>query len=289
MRRLFLILAVSTLAAAAAIWVLGSWVLRVPSRSWKETTPPSGSQEVSFTASDGIRLEGWWWPAEQRSEAILLLHGAGTDRLEMLPRATWLHEEGYAVLLFDFRGCGRSGGRGGAGFTERLDVSAALAFLRERADRVVLVGKGMGAAAAVMAVDDWQGAHAAVLEQLMDRFENVLRLRVRRSAGPVELLLSPLVLFQVKPKLGFQPSEFAPVERLGRSPCAVLLGYGARDTNVSVSVMGEMFRAGPYPTTLWVLQEAGNEDLYDFDPPVYKKKLREFLAMKTGDVGEAQP
>src|SRR5262245_59008057 len=92
MRRLLLILAVSMLAAASAIWILGSWILRVPSRAWSETTPPPGSQEVSFTASDGTRLEGWWWPAEQRSDAFLLLHDAGADRLEMLPRATWLHE-----------------------------------------------------------------------------------------------------------------------------------------------------------------------------------------------------
>ena len=289
MRRLLLILAVSTLVAAAAIAALGAWFLRMPPCLWKETPPPVGSQEVSFTASDGVRLEGWWWPAQQRSDAVLLLHGAGANRLEMLARATWLHDEGYAVLLFDFRGCGRSGGRGDAGFTERLDVSAALAFLKERADRVILVGKGMGAAAAVMAVADWKSARAAVLEQMMDRFGDAVRLRLRRGLGPLEPFLSPLVLLQVRPRLGFEPGEFAPVEKLGQSPCPVLLGFGGKDETMASSAAGELFRAGPYPTTLWILQNAGNEDLYDFNPSAYKKKLREFLAMRAVDAGEAGP
>ena len=277
MRRLLLIVAVSALAAAAASWGIGSWILKAPSRPWKKTAPPAGCREVSFTASDGIRLKGWWWPAGERAEAILLLHSLGADRLEMLPRATWLHGEGYAVLLFDFRGCGESPGRKSCGFAERLDAAAALSFLKERAGRVVVLGKGAGATAAVMAVDDWQGVRAAVLEQMPDRFENALRSRVRLQAGPLAPLVAPLVLVQVRPRFGFDPSQLAPVERLGRARCPVLLGYGALDVTLPASGMSELFHAGPYPTTLWVLQKAGSQDLYDFAPAAYRKKLHEFL------------
>lgn len=283
MRRLLLFLAVLALAAAAAIWAAGSWFLKAPSRAWKQAAPPAGSEEVSFVAADGVQLRGWWWPGEPRSQAVLLLHGLGTDRLEMMPRAAWLHEEGYAVLLLDFRGCGRSGGRGSFGHAERLDVGAALAFLRQRADRMVIVGKGMGAAAAVMANDDWQGVRAAVLEQLMDRFENALRFRVRQRTGFLEPLVTGCLLPQVRPRLGFEPSELAPVERLGRSGCPVLLGFGARDATLPPSTVAALFQAGPYPTTMWILQRAGDQDLFDFDPPAYKKKVREFLTAPPGE------
>ncbi len=289
MRRLLLILAVSAVAAAAAVFGLGFWLLKPPSRSWKETAPPAGFREVSFTASDGIRLKGWWWPAGERADTVLLLHGLGADRLEMMPRASWLHGEGYSVLLFDFRGCGASSGLKGGGFAERLDVTAALSFLKEQAGGIVLLGKGAGATAAVMAVDDWQGVRAAVLEQMPDRFENELRVKARGRVGPLSPLVFPLVLMQVRPRLGFDPSELAPVERLGRARCPVLLGYGALDETIPATSMSELFRAGPYPTTLWVLQKAGNQDLYDFDPAAYKKKLREFLGPIEAGTGKSGP
>ncbi|HEU5181308.1 MAG TPA: alpha/beta hydrolase [Candidatus Polarisedimenticolia bacterium] len=278
MRRLLLILAVSTVAAAAAAFGIGSWILMPASGPWKGTAAPSGSREVSFTASDGVVLKGWWWPAGDRADAVLLLHDLGANRLEMMPRASWLHDAGYGVLLFDFRGCGESSGRMSGGFAERLDVASALSFLKEHAAGVVLQGKGAGASAAVMAVDDWQGVRAAVLEQMPDRFDTSVRAKVRARTGPLASLLSPLVLMQVRPRLGFTPSELAPVERLGRARCPVLLGYGALDETIPASSMSALFHAGPYPTTLWILQKAGREDLFEFDPAAYKKKVAEFLA-----------
>src|SRR5439155_18183115 len=138
-------------------------------------------QEVRFTAGDGVALRGWWLPGRDTERAVVLLHGWKADRLQMLPRAKWLHRLGYSVLLFDFRGCGESGGRSGLGYDERLDVEAALKFLREekKVRQTALLGESLGAAAAVMAVDRWEGVRGAVLELLYDRLEHAVRARIR--------------------------------------------------------------------------------------------------------------
>jgi uncharacterized protein len=270
--------------AAAGAWVAGSVALHSFRQPWKEVTPAQGIEPVSFVTSDGVALKGWWWPGQDSTRAVVLLHGLGANRLQMLARAKWLHETGYSVLLFDFRGCGESGGKSTLGFAERHDVEAAIKFLREKkaVKQMAIVAQSMGAAAAVMAVEHWADVRGAVLEGLYDRLDNAIRTRVGSRVGWLEPVMTPPLLWQVRPRLGFFPEELAPVKYIGKASCPVLLGYGGKDRTVQPSSIRALFTAGPYPTTLWVLQQAGHEDLYHFDPAAYKAKIGEFLGQTLG-------
>ena len=72
-------------------------------------------EEARFQAADGTRLHGWYVPQPGAAAAVLFLHGnAGniTHRADVL---RILHDRvGVSVLIFDYRGYGRS-----AGATER--------------------------------------------------------------------------------------------------------------------------------------------------------------------------
>ena len=116
-----------------------------------------GVTECTFRARDGSRLHGWWHPGEGLGDpaqrpVVLWCHGnAGniTHRAEDL-RA--LAEQGLAVLLFDYRGYGRSEGRPfEVGLY--LDGEAACRHLRDElgvaAERIVCFGRSLGAAVAV--------------------------------------------------------------------------------------------------------------------------------------------
>ncbi len=270
--------------AAAGAWVAGTLALHSFRQPWKEVMPAQGIEPVSFAAADGVVLKGWWWPGEDSTRAVVLLHDLGANRLQMLPRAKWLHQARYSVLLFDFRGCGESGGKSTLGFAERHDVEGALRFLREKkaVRQMAIVAQSMGAAAAVMAVEHWADVRGAVLEGLYDRLESAIRTRVRRRVGWLEAVLAPPLLWQVRPRLGFPPGDLAPVNYIGKAKCPVLLGYGGKDRTVQPSSIRALFAAGPYPTTLWVLQLAGHEDLYRFDPSAYQAKIGEFLGQTLG-------
>ena len=284
LRKTLIVAVLLVILTAAGAWVGGSLLLYHFHQPWEGVAPAQGIEPVSFQASDGVDLKGWWWPGADSTRAVVLLHGIGADRLQMLPRAQWLHEAGYSVLLFDFRGSGQSGGRSTLGFAERYDVEGALKFLRERkaVRQMAIVAQSMGAAAGVMAVEHWADVQGAVLEGLYDRLENAIRVRVRRRAGWLEPVLAPLLLWQVRPRLGFSPEDLAPVNYIGKAKCPVLLGYGGKDQTVSPSSIRALFAASPYPTTLWALQLAGHEDLYRFDPAAYKAKIGEFLAQSLG-------
>ena len=67
---------------------------------------------AGVTAQDGVRLFGWYVrPVHDNGSAVILLHGAGHDRVRVEKQALALLRHGYRVLMPDSRGQGQSEGR----------------------------------------------------------------------------------------------------------------------------------------------------------------------------------
>jgi pimeloyl-ACP methyl ester carboxylesterase len=105
---------------------------------------------TTLTTEDGIRLAARWWEAERPSGAVVVLVPGFTgskDDPKTRAVARALVARGHHVLAYDARGHHDSDGLCTLGDLERLDVAAAVAAARERAERVVTVGASMGAIA----------------------------------------------------------------------------------------------------------------------------------------------
>jgi pimeloyl-ACP methyl ester carboxylesterase len=109
--------------------------------------------DVSFTSSDGTKLEGWWVPAASPKGTVVMVHGLNRSRIEMVRRVPFVHDAGWNTLLFDLRHHGASGGEATTfGAKEKKDVEAAARLARERSPRpVVLWGVSLGGASVVLA------------------------------------------------------------------------------------------------------------------------------------------
>jgi hypothetical protein len=115
------------------------------------------TEEISFEAADGIALEGLFQlPRTEPNGAVVLCHPhpglGGTMRTPLLSRlALGIVASGRAVLRFNFRGVGGSGGAQTEGELEPLDVAAAVGFVRSRLglDRPALAGWSFGSLIAV--------------------------------------------------------------------------------------------------------------------------------------------
>jgi fermentation-respiration switch protein FrsA (DUF1100 family) len=72
-------------------------------------------EDVYFDSSDGLRLNGWFFPAGTnttgRALAVLLCHGNGGNISHRLDMVEALLSTGVAVFVFDYRGYGLSQGR----------------------------------------------------------------------------------------------------------------------------------------------------------------------------------
>ena len=166
------------LAGAAAllllVWLGQRRLIYFPSRDVPEPRRVGLADvvEANFAADDGVALHGWfvaaWKP--RRDLALLVCHGNGgdianrADLLRSLPRA------GLDVLVFDYRGYGRSADVGPTEEGLYRDGRAALAWLRERtglpASRVVLYGESLGSGIAVELARELapDAPHALVLQ-----------------------------------------------------------------------------------------------------------------------------
>jgi pimeloyl-ACP methyl ester carboxylesterase len=150
--------AIGTLVAAAlAAFVVGPAVAatNVP-RPEIGATPASvglAYEDVTLTTADGVRLAGWYVPSSNGA-AVVLRHGAGSTRSNVLPEAEVLARHGFGVLAVDARGHGQSEGRAmDFGWHGDADIAAATAFLTERddvdGDRIAVAGSSMGGEEAI--------------------------------------------------------------------------------------------------------------------------------------------
>ena len=102
-------------------------------------------ENVSFTTSDGLELEGWYVPSKNGAAVIAFPGRKGPQK-----PARFLARHGYGVLLFDRRGEGASDGDGNLfGWGGDRDVLAAIDFLKSRPevdpDRIGGIGQSVGA------------------------------------------------------------------------------------------------------------------------------------------------
>ena len=117
------------------------------------------SEDVTFPSrSDNIPLSGWYLPAGEDDCCIVLVQGTEHHRnspeIRALQLGRDLVDQGFSVLLFDFRARGGSGGaRSTAGDREQWDVFGAIDYVTGRGmpvERIGLLGFSLGAGVSIL-------------------------------------------------------------------------------------------------------------------------------------------
>lgn len=109
-------------------------------------------RDVELVTADGERLHAWFFPRAGAPGAVLVCHGNAGSLEQRIELARAFLGLGWAVLLFDYRGYGKSTGSPSEEGTYR-DAEAAHACLTVAEgfapERVVLYGESLGAAVAL--------------------------------------------------------------------------------------------------------------------------------------------
>lgn len=103
-------------------------------------------EEVWLTASDGVRLNAWFFPTSHEEPAVILCHGNGGNISHRLDLYAALLDLNLNVLAFDYRGYGRSEGRPSETGTY-ADAEAAHQWLETRgfaATNILALGESLG-------------------------------------------------------------------------------------------------------------------------------------------------
>jgi fermentation-respiration switch protein FrsA (DUF1100 family) len=263
---------------AAVSWRLGSTLL-APA-NYTVGPPPTHLpvEETTLQSESGSRIATWYIPAEDSSATLVLLHPIRGSRLSMLGRAELFHRLGYSIVMVDLQASGESPGEHiTVGYLERHDAAAAVAFAKEKnpGHKIAVIGRSLGGAAALLGSP--LGIDALILESVYPTIEDAVRDRIAIRLGGAADWISPLLLWQIRPRLGISPSELHPIEHIASAGCPVLVMSGGRDQHTPIEETRRLYDAALPPKRLEVFEGAGHVDLLAAAPGPYEQSVINFL------------
>ena len=153
--------------------------------------------EVRFgvDATGQPQLFGWWIPAQNSSSpTVVFLHSGEGSLANALPAARTLHDARLNVLLFDYRGYGRSGGQHPTEALMQADAESALRYLTEARSPpphpIPVYGAGVGGSLAVRLCAEHSAIPALILDTPDGDFASRAVREVHSRLFPVSLLFN---------------------------------------------------------------------------------------------------
>lgn len=221
-------------------------------------------ERVSFAASDGPRLDAWFFPAVGNENAepaaakgtVLHLHGNAGNMSGHFEHVAWLPAAGWNVLCFDYRGYGRSEGRATREGTIR-DAHAALDYLLSRPDvdprGIVAFGQSLGGAIGIVLAAERPEIRGLATDGAFDSYRRIASCHIRHN--PLLLCVAwwvPSVLMS---------NGHDPIDHIGRiAPRPVLIIHGTADQVVPVEMGKRLFDAAGDPRKIWLVDGADHYD-----------------------------
>ena len=252
----------------------GRFIFR-PTAAIRSTPAVYGAayEDVSFRTDDGTTLHGWFLPGPSRtadlpSATILWLHGnRGNIGNQAHDVAALQRRLRVNVLVFDYRGYGRSTGRPTEAGVYR-DARAALGYLASRndvaTDQIVYLGRSLGAAIAVelaQAQASRQPSAGLVLDSAFTNTQDMARALHRYN--PLRFLVPP---------------RFNSLARIAQGNCPLLQIHGDREALVPLALARRLFAAARGPKTFLLWRGAGHHADFGGDQEDLWAALGGFLA-----------
>lgn len=207
--------------------------------------PPEGVEEVTFTA-DGVTIHAWYLPHLESKEAILICHGNGGNLSSRgWTLARFRDHLGCSVLIFDYPGYGKSGGKPSESGCYAAAESA-LKWLAETKgipnERVVLFGDSLGGGVATE-IAKRRPCRALVLSKT---FTNLPAVAGRNFWWlPVKYLMR---------------NRFDNLSKIGEVHSPVFVAGATLDTLVPFEMSKQLHDAAPGPKEFMALEGEGHND-----------------------------
>lgn len=241
------------------LWAFQRSLIYLPDTSSVEAPP--GVREVELATSDGLRLESWIIEPDvgsDRATAVLYAPGNAGNRAGRLDTGRALADEGFTVLLLDYRGFGGNPGRPSEDGLA-LDARAAADLLAAEGfdpDRTLYFGESIGTGV-------------------------VARLQVDRPPAGI-VLRSPFTDFAAVaahhfpwlPTDALLRDRFPLLEHLSGSRAPVTVVRGTDDEVVPTRQSEEVARTSENLVEEVVLEGVGHNDAEMFGEPIVMATVR---------------
>ena len=237
-------------------------------------------EEIVLKAADNIESPAWSIPAKMKSDKwIILCHGLGADRNDMLNYIPFLHRKGYNLLAFDFRGHGKNNYKyTSLGYNEVKDLLAAVKFAKENgAKNIGVLGRSMGAATALRCAEVCPDINAVVSDSSFATLSSMLRHYAAKFYHIPYFPMVPAAVFLAEVRSGFKYGEVNPALSISKVKTPVLIIHGEADENIPLDNAKLIYTAAAGPKKLLLIPRAGHVEALSTDTKTYEKEVLLFF------------
>ncbi|MBL1175333.1 MAG: alpha/beta hydrolase [Pantanalinema sp. GBBB05] len=223
---------------------------------------------LKLITADGTRITALYLPNPTATYTMLYSHGNAEDLGDSRSTLEALHQMGFAVLSYDYRGYGTTPGRASEQTTYQ-DIDAAYRYLtttlRITPDRIIVYGRSVGSGPSVELA-----SRAPVAGLILENaFTSTFRVITRIPIFPFD--------------------RFDNLSKIKRVNCPILMIHGSADRLIPLHHGQTLFNQAQPPKQFVVVDGAGHNDVMSVAGSQYVQTLQTFTQQLGQPATPAQP
>lgn len=222
-------------------------------------------QQLKIATTGGAKLDAWFFETPGAKKVVIVNHGNAGNLLNRLFIAKSIIEAGQSVLIYDYRGYGKSGGELSLpGLQE--DALTVYDYTKNtlgyKPTEIVLYGESIGG-----------GISARVAEQR--RISGII-MHSPFTALP-HVAKSGAILLRLYPDWVFPQPTYENLTYVKNAHPPLLILYGDKDHLVPPEQSCELYTGASQPKTIVLVPGAGHNDMIDVNEKLYSASVSKFL------------
>jgi uncharacterized protein len=205
-------------------------------------------EEVRLPVQGG-EVHGWWLPNPKATKTILYLHGIGLNIGSNLDPAKRLYDQGFSVLLIDYRGYGQSSGPFPSEKRIYEDTEAAWNYLTTTRQiqpaKIVLYGHSLGGAIAIDLAKRHPDAGSLIVQSSFTSMYDMAMQRPYSRIFPLKLLLH---------------ERYDSIEKVETLKVPVLYIHGLKDETIAHGMSQTLYDRSPEPKQLFLVLQGTHDN-----------------------------
>jgi fermentation-respiration switch protein FrsA (DUF1100 family) len=235
---------------------------KFPSGRYNESSHIPNLADCWIMTEDGIKLHGWFAPSNNAIATLVMAHGNAGNLSHRIDIIYNLQQSGFNVLMFDYRGYGKSDGSPSEDGIYRdcraaFDYAVGLPNVDSR--RIVIWGTSLGGAVAVDAAVH-RPAAGLILESTFTSAKDLAA--IHYSFLPSRFLLR------------IKLNSF---DKITNIHIPLLVIHGTQDKVVPIQLGKKIFAAANEPKEFYEIANADHNDTFIAGGHEYYERIRTFI------------
>lgn len=224
----------------------------------EEIKPFLNFRDIYIKTSDNVKIDVWYAKAMNNKQTILFCHGNSGNISKYQELASFFSKKGYGILLFDYRGYGKSeGSPSETGLYN--DVNAALKFLKEKEklsnNQIILWGVSLGGAVAAEEASK-ERFRAVILQSTFTNIKDEAIFIYRKDKNKfikalIKTFFANLIYYQ----------KYETISKIGKISSPLLILHSKEDETVPVEMSYRLSKLNP-KAKLYITQKNHHNDIY---------------------------